>query len=271
MYFGVSGYGKGLVDAMSAFGAKTPLRRAIVTQNFDYTCANDIRCYLDELFKDDDRKCYFTLEKEDNDATRENRSKFKIKGCQAQHMFSFFPNGAVQSKVNICSCESCLVGEFTKCDKEPGGLVNRADDADSSSGSEELEEDDGAEIDDETEAIELRGDTVLGAITVGNVIGLLTPPNCHEAFYLCLVNDFGVAKTPLGTGINFVAPGEKFIQCQYLDKNNKKKTAGKVHYKLLEGTVYVNPASVFIPCVNIDSEYTMTIDEYLWLCDSVHR
>ena len=34
VYYGVNGHGKGLVDAMSGFGVKTILRRAIVTDNF---------------------------------------------------------------------------------------------------------------------------------------------------------------------------------------------------------------------------------------------
>ena len=194
---------------MIAFGAKTPLRRAILTENFDYTTADDIRVYLDLLFKDDNRKLYFTIEKEELDEGRKDKSSFPIKGCQSQHMFSFFPSGEVQSKVNICSCEECLVGKFTQCVTEPGKIVQHAyegysDDSDSN----DFEADDGAESeDDETEAIELRGGTILEAIAVGNIIGLLTPENSHDPFYLCLVNDFGIANTPLGKGHNFVAPG----------------------------------------------------------------
>ena len=32
IYYGVKGHGKGLVDSMSGFGIKTPLKRAIVTE-----------------------------------------------------------------------------------------------------------------------------------------------------------------------------------------------------------------------------------------------
>ena len=34
VYYGVSGHGKGLVDAMSGFGVKGPLRREVITSNF---------------------------------------------------------------------------------------------------------------------------------------------------------------------------------------------------------------------------------------------
>ena len=41
IYYGVSGHGKGLVDAMGAFGVKSPLTRAVITQNLEYSCAKD--------------------------------------------------------------------------------------------------------------------------------------------------------------------------------------------------------------------------------------
>ena len=33
VYYGAAGHGKGLVDAMSAFGVKTPLKRAVIEQD----------------------------------------------------------------------------------------------------------------------------------------------------------------------------------------------------------------------------------------------
>ena len=185
VYFGVSGHGKGLVDAMSAFGAKTPLRRAIITENFDYTSADDIRQYLFTLFKDDDRKNYYTIEAQDLQESRQKKSSFPIDGCQAQHMFSFFPNGEVQAKLNICSCENCILGKFVSCFSEPGKIIEHGEDISScSSDSEEVEVDDHAvDSDSEFDAVEIIGDTVFGAIAVGNVIGLLTPRSCSDPFY----------------------------------------------------------------------------------------
>ena len=45
-YYGVKGHGKGLVDAMSGFGLKTPLRKAIVTENMFYDTALKIYNYF---------------------------------------------------------------------------------------------------------------------------------------------------------------------------------------------------------------------------------
>ena len=93
----------------------------------------------------------------------------------------------------------------------------------------------------------------------------------HEPFFLCKVLDFGVAKEELGDRKkdNFAAEGEQFIACQYLDVDKtKKKVRGKVHYKLLDGVVYINPATVFAPSVNMGLDMSHTAEECQWLCDS---
>ena len=38
------------------------------------------------------------------------------------HMVSFSPDGAVQLKVNLCSCIYCIEGQFMKCCAEKGIL-----------------------------------------------------------------------------------------------------------------------------------------------------
>ena len=61
-YCGVTGHGKGLVDAMSGFGVKGPVCRAIITQKFDYNSAEDIYVFLTELFDEDHAKDYFLID-----------------------------------------------------------------------------------------------------------------------------------------------------------------------------------------------------------------
>ena len=41
-YYGPSGHGKGLVDAMSAFGVKGPLQKEVITCNFQYSSSTNI-------------------------------------------------------------------------------------------------------------------------------------------------------------------------------------------------------------------------------------
>ena len=42
IYHGVSGHGKGLVDAVDTFGVKSPLTGATITENLEYSCTKDI-------------------------------------------------------------------------------------------------------------------------------------------------------------------------------------------------------------------------------------
>ena len=120
-YFGASGHGKGLVDAMSGFGVKGPLRRAVVTQDLHYDSASDIVSFLSDLFRDDINKIYYELTVSEIDKV--TKSVLKIKDIMKQHMISFFPDGFVQMKINLCSCKSCLTGHFINCMSDPGVQV----------------------------------------------------------------------------------------------------------------------------------------------------
>ena len=46
VYYGVNGHGKGTLDAMSGFGVKSVVRRAIVTHDFFYSSAEDFFVFL---------------------------------------------------------------------------------------------------------------------------------------------------------------------------------------------------------------------------------
>ena len=46
VYYGVSGHGKGLVDAMSGFGVKQPVRKAIIQKDWFFNSAEDIYHFL---------------------------------------------------------------------------------------------------------------------------------------------------------------------------------------------------------------------------------
>ena len=46
VYYSINGHGKGPVDAMSGFGVKSVVRRAIVTHDFFYSSAEDLLVFL---------------------------------------------------------------------------------------------------------------------------------------------------------------------------------------------------------------------------------
>ena len=160
VYYGPSGHGKGLVDVMSAFGAKTLLRRAVVAEDIDYHSAADIQNFLSQKFEQDDQKHYFTIETDTTAKLRENKDTFKIKDRQQQHMIAYFPSGEIQCKVNMCSCEKCLVGKFVNCPYQKGIVVTGSFDNESSTDDSDIE----FEMEDtavEEEGYEIRGDEVL--------------------------------------------------------------------------------------------------------------
>ena len=52
-YYGAKGHGKGLVDAMSGFGLKTPLRKAIVTEDVFCDSTQKVYEFISEKMKDE--------------------------------------------------------------------------------------------------------------------------------------------------------------------------------------------------------------------------
>ena len=93
IYYGVSGHGKGIVDAMSSFGVKEPLRKEIVQKDFWHTSSKDIFNFLSKE-KANEKMMYYHLPNEELEERRKNCGKFPIDGCRKLHMIAFFPNGA---------------------------------------------------------------------------------------------------------------------------------------------------------------------------------
>ena len=121
-YFGVSGHGKDLVDAMSGFGVKDPLRKAVV-KDLHNDSAQDIVSYLQELLKDDPYKIHFELNPQEINSV--DRVAVKITNVRKQHMLCFLPSGTIQIKENIiCSCANCINGKFIDCEYQPGSQIS---------------------------------------------------------------------------------------------------------------------------------------------------
>ena len=120
-YYGVSGHGKGLVNAMSGFGVKGPLRKAVVTDLF-YDHTNGILIYLNSQFSKDSTKMHFEITSEKINSV--TSSAVIIKDVRKQHIIAFYPDGRIYVKKIICSCYECLHGYLLNCQFEPGQQVN---------------------------------------------------------------------------------------------------------------------------------------------------
>ena len=155
-------------------------------------------------------------------------------GCRKLHMLSFFPDGSIQSKINICSCKSCIEGDFVSCLTEKGKTVQQVTEASDNDSTTESEfendcDDDNAESD--AEAYKLRSESVNSVLTKNTTTALYSSSNSLELFYLCKVIDFGVAIENMVDEYNHIIPqGSRYIECQYYQK--QKETKSKIHYKL---------------------------------------
>ena len=113
------------------------------------------------------------------------------------HMISYFPNGSTQSKVNICSCASCIEGEFISCLIEKGKIVrvvDKASDNDDNNDSSESEfQNDVCGDESETEAYELRSESVNSVLNKNTTTALYSASNSLQLFYLWKVLDFRIA------------------------------------------------------------------------------
>ena len=132
-----------MVDAMSAFDVKSPLSRAVLTKNLHYNSAEDIHQYLSDLFKDDKTIFYTILTSEDIESFKIDNYPLIIKGCRKLHMLSFFPDGSIQSKINLCSWKSCIERDFVSCLTEKGKTAQQVIEAsgDDSTTESEFEKD----------------------------------------------------------------------------------------------------------------------------------
>ena len=95
VYYGVPSHGKGLVDAMSRFGVKSPLRRVVITSNFCYKNYLDFCNYLTETFSSNDKKHYFVLDLETIAKRREDKQSLPIKLYREKYLFTFSPDHSV--------------------------------------------------------------------------------------------------------------------------------------------------------------------------------
>ena len=143
------------------------------------------------------KKHYYYLESEKIKQERENKIPLPISKCREKHMISFFPDGSIQAKVNICSCPECLKEKFVKCLFEAGKVYFTACSDDKCSdlnSDEEIETDDlFCKNENVTEENEIRADCVVNVVQPCSYVALYAPPEAFEMFCLCYVIESCIA------------------------------------------------------------------------------
>ena len=94
--FGVSGYGKGLMDAMSGFGVKDLLKNAIITEDFIPQSAYGIYEYLSNCNNHDNRNYILLNEEINSKRIIVSNQETVIMSYQKLHMIAFFLDNTIQ-------------------------------------------------------------------------------------------------------------------------------------------------------------------------------
>ena len=184
-FYGTSGHGKGLVDAISSFGVKAPIHRTVLTEDFSYLNAQNIYDYLTQFFQNDSKKHYYLIEKNEIEAKKERiEGPYRIQNCRPLDMISYFPDGSIQTKQHLCSCAECVVGNSIHCLSNLGAQIFSGDSLDDSDSGSDTEKSDTEEAYNEISRTEqeLRAECVTDIFVSNSFIALSSPPESFELF-----------------------------------------------------------------------------------------
>ena len=102
---------------------------------------------------------------------------------------SIFPDGSIQPKTNLCSCNKCIKGDFIKCLHKSGMKLyfndcsGHKDSPDTYSEDEEFENEDGC-YDTVTEENQIRAECVVDTINPDSLVALCLSPQSFEMFFV---------------------------------------------------------------------------------------
>ena len=239
LYYGVEGHGKGLVDAMSSFGVKQPIRKEIVTSDFWYRNATELVSFLNKKFMDDATKIYKEID--EMDLISKQTNKFDL----IEYPIDGMPK--------LCSCEKCINGDFDQCSDCDGILVNSGEFTSSV-------------VEEETTS-EFFHNIYNEIIVPGSFIALRSFTS-FELFHVCKVIEKCVANEDcVDDNGHRVQRGESFMKCHYLCHVKEKR--GIHYYKMQKGTVFIQYQQILSAHVNASEQFTIAQEDYVVICDEL--
>ena len=109
-FYSVSEHGKGLVDTMSSFGCKGPLRMAIKANDEWFSCAAAMVDYLADYFEDDQTKEHYLVDPSVTAKQRRSKNKeLKITGNRKLHLIVVNKEGEFVTHENFQNGSSSFV------------------------------------------------------------------------------------------------------------------------------------------------------------------
>ena len=115
--YGASGHGKGVIDAMSSFGAKNILRQ-YYHSGYIFNESDSIVNYNYLATKKPDYSYPHVPALEVVTKRNAPHTPKEIKDCMKQHMMVFQSNKDVILKEYLCECIPCRKFEFDNCERE---------------------------------------------------------------------------------------------------------------------------------------------------------
>ena len=272
VYYGAAGHGRGLVDGMSSWGVKTPLRKHIILADwYWHTASKLVEMFTERGFSSDTRHyAEITIDEVNNFPTVNQRP---IAGSSKLHMMAYFPDGTISGREDICECDMCIIGKFSECEfSDEGENIT-----DIVSNHKEVENDDteddsnGDDEDDDEDDGDVQFDLLCEIVQPGQIIALRTDPIEQQSFYLVEVNEvIKEADADTFDAFNhFVVKGSKYLSCHYLeiDERGTPKNKKFIQYKKCSSKVLVLAGEVLSPFVNIPEDLKLSNDEKQWLDD----
>ena len=171
-FYGEPGHGRGLVDAMSSFRCKEQLREEIVKHDNFFNTAEEMIKFLNDYFRNDNTKEHHLISTSENAELRKMKKiEHKMKNCRKFRVI------AVNKDRKFFIALYFRWADITKYIVEEDDVCNTyVDDV------TEIEEDD-------ADQFLLNQDTLYELVEPGTYIGLRSPPNTLELFFIAEVND----------------------------------------------------------------------------------
>ena len=270
VYYGAAGHGRCLVDGMSSWGVKNPLRKLIIIADFWWLHASQlVKLFHDKGFQCENRD-YSELTVDYIQSFPKDSAK-KIPGCTKYHMIVFNPDNTFECKEDLCECDMCFTGLFGKCmyGENDDGENNDEENDDGDEEDDDAEDKDpGDDDDDDDDGVnDLRFDMLCEMMEPGKIIALRTHELERQSFYLVSINEV-VRNSPVDAFDCFnhcINKGDNYISCVYLEIDTVTKRY--VKYRRCSSKVFVLPGEVLSPFVDISEDLVLKMDEKQWLDD----
>ena len=258
LVYGPPGHGRGLIDAMGAFGVKTILRKEILINDVNLDSAAKMVKYFTDINTSADRH-YFVIDDEEVAKIRENELlEIPIKGNTRCPVIEFRPEGEkVFYSTYLCGCNSNIVCSHNQSLNIDS--LEHCDEVDVNSN----EIDDGHEVDDEDNDCTMRREIMWSSVEPNQFV--VSPSfSSFESFYILKVIEKGfnstedTMKDTLG---HTVAPGQQYLICQYFEKGETNFRKGLIRYKKSRiDNVYIDPKLLISPYIEVKIEGKSYID-----------